>query len=710
MRYGNAFLGRLVESCLGRRASLPVSGVLAISAFISIPTYCVGVGRTLEASTSVPAWVWVSGLFVVSFSVVRRGSLNATLAVALAIGAVNLLLILSLSGLALAHLQTTNLLHAEVPFVHGRPFEASVVAVVFGVVMMAYFGHLSAIKCSSVVLERDPSGRSLIRGCAGAQATALALYCLFVVAANGAIGAGGLSGVGGTAIAPLGNVAGAGADILGSAFVLLALGLGPIIDSLTLFWLAQERLPSTAPRVVVLPRGRARLLFRARGIRGAIAYLGRSRFAVDLERQGRLAQFEVDGRGRCDVLPADESGRHRLTLEVLEADDRRARVAVTSTLRLGYEGELDVQGLDLAEVLDLSAAEGAVVAAIVRTGEADAATVAEGAGRGERETLATVERLVARGVVRERQTAAGRLYSARMAPRRRSRSDVWEALVDEPSSGGPSPAESHPAETWRSGLLGRRGRAAVSVAPAVAAFAVAEWFALTGSGSFAGLLSFLGVIVVSLLAGLLPVLLLVSSRRKGEYVPRRSLRFIGHPVLLGAIYVLFVGTLFAHGLVIWSNPVERACALAAGLAMLAVPVLLARSGAFNRRQTVELRDDQRAGEARIAVRSSEPRPWGAIRLQYADGREQDAESGVISSFGSLRRAVVALRGGEPREEVKVWAHRVTPEGESEALAATAVFRSDRVFDPVDLSLSRGEAVFQLTDGEGEVEIALRGEP
>lgn len=707
MRYGNAFLGRLVDSCLGGRVALPVSLLLAVLAFIGIPTYSIGVGRTLEGVTSVPAAVWVSLLFAISVWIVRRGSLDATVAIALAIGAVNLVLILGLSGLALAHVDATNLLHSEVPFVDGRPFDASVVAVVFGVVLMAFFGHLSAVTCSSLVLERDPSGRSLIGGCVAAQVTALALYCLFVVVTIGAVGASGLQGLDGTVVDPLADVAGASAAILGSAFVILALGLGPIIDSLTLFWLTQERLPSTARRVIVLPRRRGRLLFRGRGLRGGIAYLGDSLFAVDLERQGRLEQFEVEGRGAVDALPSEDAARHRLTLNVLEADDLRARVAVTSTLRLGYEGELDVPGLDLAEVLSLSADEAAVVAAVARLGEADAATVAEDLGRGERETIATMERLVAHGVVRERRTPTARLFSARMARRRGSRSAVWEALADESRDGRQVEPQ---AADWQPRRLGRRGRAALCLAPTVAAFAVAEWLALTGIGSFAGLLSLLGVIVVSLLAGLLPVLLIASSRRNGEYVPGWSSRVIGRPVVLGAIYALFVGALFAHGLVIWSNPFERACALAAGVAMLTVPVLLAGSGRFRHRQTIEVRDDQRAGDAGIALLSPEGRrPLAGVGLEYVDGREQEAASGEIASFDSLRRAVVTLQGSESedREDVKIWAHRVTPEGESEALTATAVFRSDRLFDPVDLSLSRGEAVFPLAGSEVEVEILLR---
>ena len=194
-------------------------------------------------------------------------------------------------------------------------------------------------------------------------------------------------------------------------------------------------------------------------------------------------------------------------------------------------------------------------------------------------------------------------------------------------------------------------------------------------------------------------------------MPGRSSRVIGRPVVLGAIYALFVGALFAHGLVIWSNPLERACALAAGVAMLIVPVLLARSGGFRHRQTIEVRDDQRAGEARIALLSPERRRAVAdVRLEYADGREQDAASGEIASFDLLRRAVVMLRrtGLEGREDVKVWAHRVTPEGESESLPAHVRLRSGDELRVADVALTRGEAVFSLNDSDPEIELVLKG--
>jgi amino acid permease len=720
MRYGNAFVGRLVEGYLGSRGSLALTVLLAAFSFIALPVYYVGVGTTLEEATSVPAAVWVAALFLATLSFVRRGSLNATVAAALAVGAVNVLLIIALSALAFAHVNGANLLHAEIPFTNGRPFEASVVAVVFGVVLMAYFGHLSAALCGSLVLERDPSGRSLVRGCAGAQVTAVVIYCLFVLAMNGAVGADGFAGVTGTALEPLAGVAGFGVDIVGSMFVILALGMVSIIEALSLFGLAHERIPLLAPRVVVLPRRRGHLVFHARrnGLRAGLTYLGPAadgfRFSVDVERAGRLEHSEIIASTSCGLLPEDGAGRHRVALEVIDADERRARVAVTTTLRTAYEGELDGTGLDLAEVLHLSAAEAALVASLARLGEADAAAVAAGSGRSESDALAMIEGLVARGVVSERQTRAGPRFSARMAPRRARRSRVWEALADDPKAvrppAGASPARSKWVRDRRAVLLGRHGRFVLAVLPLVAAFVLGEWFVLTGAGSFAGLLSFLGVIVVSLLAGLLPVLLLVSSRRKGEYAPGTRYAFLGRPVLLAAVYLLFVGALFAHGLVIWDDPVERVCALAAGLAMLVIPAILARGGAFARRLTFEIRDDQRSGSARFAYLAAERPVSSNVTLEYEEGElRPEGLTGEIATLDSLRRVVFQLRRDrEPLpEQVKVWVHRVTPEGESESLPATARVAAGGRVEAADLSLSRGEAVFPVAGAELEVEIALR---
>jgi hypothetical protein len=55
----------------------------------------------------------------------------------------------------------------------------------------------------------------------------------------------------------------------------------------------------------------------------------------------------------------------------------------------------------------------------------------------------------------------------------------------------------------------------------------------------------------------------------------------------------------------------------------------------------------------------------------------------------------------------VWAHRVTPERESESLPATAAVRVAGHVDAADLSLSHGEAIFPFTDAEVEVAVTLK---
>jgi amino acid permease len=712
MRYKNAFFGRLVEGYLGKRGSLPVSILLAASSFFGIQMYYLGVGTTLEDATSVPAAVWVAVLYVATLLYLWRGSLDATYATALAIGAVNLVLILGLSCLALAHLRGANLLHQEIPFLHGQPFEASALAVVFGVGLMAFFGHLSAVTCGSLVLERDPSGRSLIRGCACAQATAIAVYSVFVLVTYGAVGDRGLSGVEGTAIVPLAHVAGVGVVVLGSAYVILALGIGCLLDGLSLSWLTQERLPLRTPRIVVLPRRRARLVFRKRGntMLAGLTYLGGSRFAIDLDRSDDIEHTELFVAVRAEVLRA---GRDRVLLEVLDADERWARIAVTSTLRMGYEGELESSGLDFAELLSLSDAEAALTSALARSGEASAATVAQLVGQSDDETRAMLEALASRGLAEARPTPTGMLFAVRMAPRRARSSNVWDALAHEPERALPDARVGTRIEPIGGGwppALGEKGRFVVSVVPLTVACALAEWFVISGHGSFTGILGFVGVIVVSLLAGLYPILLLVSSRRKGEYAPGTVHGFLGKPALLVTVFVIFLSVLVLHGAVIWSDPAERVGAFVAALAMAAIPVVLVRSGAFARRVTVEVRDDERSGTAHFALLSAERPVSGEISLEYG-GRElrPEASAGAIPDFDSLRCVRFRVRPDrqEPTDEVKVWAHRVTPDSESESLPATARVRIGPEIHAADLSLARGEAILPSVEPETEIVIALR---
>lgn len=712
LRYANSYLGRLYESNLGRLGAAPASAMLALVSFLWISICYLAIGTTLGSATPVPAAIWIALLFAIMLVYLRRGSLGATIATAIAVGVVSVALILAITLIGLAHVQGTNLLDEEVPYVNGQ-FDASVVALVFGVALMGYFGHVSTVTCASMVLERDPDGRSLIRGCVAAQLTAIVVYSLFVVAVVGAVGASELTGASDTPIPALAAVAGPAVTVFGSVLVIISGGMGSVMEGLVLSWLVRERLPAGRPRIVVLPKRRARLVFRARrdhlGV--GVVYAGRgpggARFSVEVEQAGALEHRDLTVAKRAELVTA---GRHRLAVEVLAADDRRARVAVTSTLRMSYEGELDSPGLDLGELLESSDAEAALTAWLVRSGESTPAEIAAGTGASEGETAELLAGLTSRGLVSERQTPVGPRFSVLMASRRGRSSDVWAALTDGAGDGG---ADRSPPETRRSFemLLGSKSaRLVLSALPATAAFVIAEWLVIAEVGSFAGLVGFLGVITASLVCGLYPVLLVVASRRTGEYRPDRVRAFAAHPVVLVLVYVFFLGVLAVHGTAIWTDPVQRTSALAALALMVALPAVLWYRGVFAHRVTVELRDDQRSGSASFAFLSGERPVRGTVRLEYG-AREQRPEGpdGEIGEFSSLRRVVFALPRDQepPPDAVKVWAHQVTPEGESESLSATAIARGGGSTETADLAVSRGEAVFPLTGDAIEVEIALR---
>jgi hypothetical protein len=702
MRYGGAFLGRLVGDYFGRAGSFVLSGVLFLFCAVALAVLYVGFGTTLEATTGVPGEAWVALLFVVGFLYLRRESVDATVATALVVGATNIALVLAISLLALTHADGDLLTHSGVSLGQDL-FDPSLAGVVFGVALFAYFGHTAVAIGGSIALERDPTGRALVWGCASATATAIVVYCLFVLAANSAVAPGELTAELGTAVGPLAAEVGPGVTVLGTAFVVLAMGMGSIYLVLDLFELVRERLPALGSRVLVLPRRGARLVFTSRRhrLRLGVGYLGPAsggaRFSVEGERAGTVEQEEIVVAGRWEWLDLPDE---RLTIELLDVAERRVRVAVTTSLRLVYEGEAESGGLSLAEVLESPGEEAGVVAWLARTGEATAGDLAAHLGTGKDEARRLARRLVAEGLAVESSGDGEPRFSARLARRRGSRGTTWEPLLDAPPRSAAVRTESR----WRDVAFGRTGRFLLSAAPVVAIFAVSEWLLATGTASFTELIAFAGEIALTLIGGVFPVLLLVASRRRGAYVSHGLHRVLTHPVLLLVVYTVFLLSLVLHGVVIWHEPLERVAALGGAVAMVVLPLYLLRAGAFDRRLTVELRDDERAGTASLGAVSGGSPAAGEVLLEYDGAGPVPARLGPLLEIERLRRAVVRTTSGAAAE-LKVWAHRVTPEGESEPLPARA-----RV-GPLesDLALSRGEALFSL-DGDVEVEIFLGSRP
>ena len=201
--------------------------------------------------------------------------------------------------------------------------------------------------------------------------------------------------------------------------------------------------------------------------------------------------------------------------------------------------------------------------------------------------------------------------------------------------------------TIRRLLASRWPRFALAAAPVAGTFLIALFLLASGQGSFAGPLAIVGTLAMPLLAGMLPMLLLLAARRRGEYVPGFAPRFLGHPVTIVAVASLYLAGVLAHAFVIWEEPISRALALATTAITLATAVAAARQGSFRPRAVLELRE---AGTRR--------RP--SVQL-VSGGR-------LVAIEGSTTEAPFAERVfGIPSldvTELTVWAHHATDQGES----------------------------------------------
>lgn len=174
-----------------------------------------------------------------AFAVLRRG-LVGTVSSALLIGIINISILVILSLIALSHFDASLFTEGRVPFIAGDPFDPGLLQLIFGVVMSCYFGHVSVNNCAQAVLRQEPDGRSLISGTVVAMIAAMAVYALWSVSIGSAISSERLRNEGGTALIPLAEIGGPTVQVLGTTFVVLALGMGSVHFALGIFNIGRE--------------------------------------------------------------------------------------------------------------------------------------------------------------------------------------------------------------------------------------------------------------------------------------------------------------------------------------------------------------------------------------------------------------------------------------------------------------------------------------
>jgi hypothetical protein len=209
--------------------------------------------------------------------------------------------------------------------------------------------------------------------------------------------------------------------------------------------------------------------------------------------------------------------------------------------------------------------------------------------------------------------------------------------------------------------------------PVVGIVGVAVWLLLTGREAFTAPIAFVGTITGPVLSGVFPMLLLLASRRAGEYVPAVGSGPLGRPVVAIAVAGLFLAALLVH-VALWTDPVQRAVAILAGLATLGIAVrFVLRPPAAS--LVVELRLDRRApATAYLTVTNAGRTAAVDVRLQRATDAEAvpnevrstpglGVDLGAVDSVGRVEVDLPAARW------VRLWVHELTEAGRSVPVAA-----------------------------------------
>lgn len=252
-----------------------------------------------------------------------------------------------------------------------------------------------------------------------------------------------------------------------------------------------------------------------------------------------------------------------------------------------------------------------------------------------------------------------------------------------------------PALTKQSALSNPRLRFLLSIVPIAVVFLLAEWVAFTGQGSFTNFLGVLGAFALPLLGGVFPVLLLASTRRKGEFIPKVRSTWLGNPVLLTAIYLFFVGIIFLYGLVIFTEPLTRWLMVAVGIITLGITFLMLKRGAMTLRLVIKIEQDERpTHSSNFSIVQAGSPAAADVELQY----ETRQQTFSVPSAEFAWKNLTALRvhaAVQAARQLKIWVLCLTPEGPVRGRDAHVEILTDGTKQNIELSPAHAEAIVPL---------------
>lgn len=623
-RYGKALIKELAADYLGQAGSFILSVAVFIRVFLIALACYLGLSATIANLTSISASIWAAFLFSIGIYLLSRQSVKFTLGIMVFLAAINLTLLSGLSLMAFPHIEINNLFYTNLPFLAGEEFEPKLVQQIFGVSLMLYFGHVYVGECAKLVLPKDRSAGSLIKGSIAGTIVLTILFCIWILVVNGAIAPSLLAIQSGTVLEPLAQQIGSLVSITGSILVIFLLGMAWIRSSSLLFNITQEWIPKRHQPTLILPCRQGRLILQTSGKTIfpslGITYLGLEQniphFRVDIQTNHNLIRTNLAITKHWDVRELStqfaDIRNLDLKLDLLSVTSDRAYLKVNSSMMLSYEGKLVKP-----EINQLALEEG----------------------------------------------------SKKIKPIQRIKNNLFA-----------------------------QHRFFLAIIPLAIVFLLTEWLFLTQTQSFTRVLAFAGVLGNSLVGGIFPILLLVSSRRKGELVPEIVIDQLGHPLLLAGTYSLFIFILLIHGLFIWDNEIARFCALVVTILALGTTLVTILAGAFIPRTVVEIhKENNLSGKTSFNI-TTEGKPKPAdISLSYGNHRQQ-YQSSTVEADSSLRSAICQL-STKGKEELKIWTHRRNNSGSYESFPTILEVHQGERKMQFDLMLSGGKILLPAIAGD-----------
>ena len=687
MRSGNSSLGRLLKDYLGSNGATIITLSVLLSLALAIMAFYIGIVNTISAVIPVPGFLLVIGLFLGGLYFITTGGMKATFVMSLLIGFTNIFLLLLIILLAFNHIRLENLLYTNIPFLSGLPLDKNGLSAMIGVITMSFFGHLSVSSCARSVLERDPGGHSLIYGSISALGVAMFIYILWIITVGGVLAPGVIMlDKTGTALLPLAQEVTPLVNLLGSIFVLFSMGMGSLQAPFLLSGLVMDFLPAREKKTILLPQRQAHLEFTNRAkktdlIKLTIVYLGlqdsQPRLRLDLVKSaaGGLEKLE-----RYEILLHDQwelASIHpdlpRLEIKPNQITPTALGIALETDLRMHYVGEWDTSGLSLGDLISQDPDQLKILTWMIRAGSFSLSTFQKFTGYSAQDAQLALDLLMAAGqIIRlDGDAAAYRVFFKPKMTRKLDQS-IWDKLDDPTESWrhkAGKPAGFFKLDWWNSILQDKWFRRLVSISPLILIALLALWSIYVQSIKLGDVFGFIGISLASIIIGVIPVLLLISSRNKGDRELHIGLQPLGNPIILAVIYLFSWSIPFIHGVFIWENLFQRAAAIFISAYVIFISLRMLKTGVFSSRAAIDLcLDSRKMARNSLQIFVSGEKLTTLLNVRTDTGTTQIAAEDLhglqISHVQTLTVAALHIHA----HELSIAARQINPDGDVEELS------------------------------------------